>query len=127
LKFKNQEVLAIKLKAVQNIHGRLQSTTTDSLGTLNNDSDTRLLTWISKYAVVRLLKNYCDYTPHVPETTIQFRSLFDGSFADSIERVANELGIVYNDTGLQRAQALITQYAANQQLVPWELKLEDYE
>lgn len=127
LKFKNQNVIATKLKAVQEIYGRLQSTTADSLGTLNSDSDTRLLTWISKHAVTGYWKNYCDYAPRVPETTIQFRSLFDGSFANSIERVANELGIVYNDTGLQRAQALITQYAANQQLVPWELKLEDYE
>lgn len=127
LRFKDRNVAATKLKAVQGTYGRLRSTTAKSLGTLDNDSDKRLLTWISKYAVTSYWENFCDYTPHVPETTIQFRSLFDGSFANSIERVANELGIVYNDAGLQRAQALITQYAANQQLVPWELKLEDYE
>ena len=127
LAFKHKNVIATKLKAVQETYGRLQSTTADSLGTLNSDSDTRLLAWISKYAEANHWKQYCKYTPPVPETTIQFRSLFDGSFANSIESIANELGIVYNDTGLQRAQALIRQYAANQQLVPWELKLEDYE
>jgi len=126
-RFKHRDVLAGKLATVQREYQRLATVSVEQFGELDCPDDIKLLTWINRYASHSFYQGFEQYQPQVPEIEISFRSLFHGTLANSIELVAKDLGIVYTEQGLTRAQDLIAKYSASQHTVPWKLTLKDYE
>ena len=98
-------------------------------GSLNNDTDPKLLTYIQKYSTDFGQEKYLNYVPstNAPMFNIKFSDIASKKLINSVDDLFKFLDVPIESTRKMNVINLINSYADSQITTPWKLTINDYD
>jgi len=114
------------LANIQTIHGRLGNLSADDI---NQNTDTKLCTYILKYGAENKIKQFIEFDSNKLSNVfnLAFVDIFTGKFENQLDELIGFLNIQVTPRRKEKTLALIKAYADLQIPVPWKLTLEEYD
>ena len=97
-------------------------------GSLNNETDLKLLTYIQKYSSEHGLEKYQNYMPstNIPIFEIKFADIASKKLIKFIDALIDFLAIPVEPNRKENVINMINNYADSQISTPWKLTINDY-